>query len=445
MNNTYLTLTTSSGNLDETADALQFAMFGEPIFAIHYGLQSTSYSLSDIPSDSFQRADDASDDFLDGMADSLLDSVIPDHSGISYSKSYSFSQLSSLTPTSASLQKDNFYTPIEGEIPRVEPCQAVKCHQTIVVVMDSSGSIGEENYQKELSFVENLLKLMAIKAKKGNLKLCAGLIAYSTDVHVEVDLCCENSLCKVMELFDTNALHYLGGSTNTAGALKVARQMLQAAASYQKVAIVTTDGYSNTGGSPITIAKQMRDEDGTRIMALGVGTNTDDAELMGMSGKNRVTNIASFDEFRGLSNKLLLANGVPSLSALTEMFATMCSSDMSLYKNHCPRVRTKIFSLVDEGGNELDMQDSEGLLLYNGGTVCDDDFNSFAANAICRRMFRPFGHATWKSGLYYSVQSSLRIKLDDVKCTSSDWDQCTFKNTVQNCGHSEDVHITCTD
>ncbi|XP_063690761.1 multifunctional protein pyr1-3-like [Bolinopsis microptera] len=60
-------------------------------------------------------------------------------------------------------------------------------------------------------------------------------------------------------------------------------------------------------------------------------------------------------------------------------------------------------------------------------------------------MGRPQGQATWKSGLYYSVQSSLSIKLDDVECASSDWDQCTFKNKEHNCGHSRQRHYSLTD
>ena len=39
---------------------------------------------------------------------------------------------------------------------------------------------------------------------------------------------------------------------------QVARQMLQAAASYKKVALLITDGKSNTGGSPISFARKMR-------------------------------------------------------------------------------------------------------------------------------------------------------------------------------------------
>ncbi|XP_063690922.1 uncharacterized protein LOC134823396 [Bolinopsis microptera] len=313
-----------SGNLDETADAIQFAMFGGDdtptptpetrVFNYKAGPNAVPNSImSDATLGT--ESDDESDDFLDSMVDSLLGTPSP-------VISYSFSELSYMAVATAPLQKNNFYTPIEDQIPRVMPCQAVKCHQTTVVVLDSSGSIGSVDYYKEISFIENMLKLTAVKAKRNNLKMCVGLISYSTGVHVELDPCCENSLCKSMNLFDTHALQYRGGMTNTAGALKVARQMLQAAASYKKVAMLITDGHSNDGGSPIPIAKEMRDKDkdGIKIIAVGVTNNVNDAELKGISGKKKVTNIASFDEFRGLSNKLLKANNVASLTELNRLF-----------------------------------------------------------------------------------------------------------------------------
>ncbi|XP_063688617.1 uncharacterized protein LOC134821777 [Bolinopsis microptera] len=454
-------------------------------------------------------------------------------------KSYSFAQLSSMSAQSAPGQKGMFYMPTEYEqIPRVEPCQAVKCHLSVVVVMDSSGSVGYSDYQKELSFVKTLLEILAVKAADSKLKVCTGLISYSTDVHVEVDPCCENSICRVVDQFHAGRLEFRAGSTNTAGALKVARQMLQAAASHKKVALLITDGKSNTGGSPVPFAKQMRDEDGIQIVALGVTIDVNKIELKGVSGMDRVTKIDVFDEFHELASILLQANKVASQNELETSFDAMCYNDKTFYnKDQCTRVMTEEqksqcvwgewsecdrvkdkclqlnqcelsgivvardeqacecppcqagfyltlsghceqcgantyksteatscsscpadtvsdpgstsitdchleFEIVDEHGNVVSWQDSEGLLLYNGGTVCDDYFTTLSANAICKRMGRPHGLALWASGLHYSVQDSLSIKLDDVKCTTSDWDKCTFR-TTHNCGHSEDVHINC--
>ena len=87
-----------------------------------------------------------------------------------------------------------------------------------------------------------------------------------------------------------------------------------------------------------------------------------------------------------------------------------------------------------------------GLLLYNGGTVCDDRFSDNSANAICREM----GHlraTKWGSGSSYNLKfrnyvQSLDITLDDVECRESDWDTCRY-STTHNCVHSEDVYLVC--
>ena len=82
-----------------------------------------------------------------------------------------------------------------------------------------------------------------------------------------------------------------------------------------------------------------------------------------------------------------------------------------------------------------------GLLLYKGGTVCDDNFDDIAADAICRKMdyARSSG---WQSG--EDDQSRYEIKLDDVRCEDRHWENCSYE-TSHNCGHSEDVFLSCTN
>ena len=99
-----------------------------------------------------------------------------------------------------------------------------------------------------------------------------------------------------------------------------------------------------------------------------------------------------------------------------------------------------LFRIVDEDGNDVTERE-RGLLLYNGGTVCDDNFNDYAAFAICKEM----GYVsaiTWESGNYFSFQEDLEIKLDDVRCSEQSWSSCSYTES-HNCGHSEDVFLTC--
>ncbi|KAL5248219.1 hypothetical protein ACHWQZ_G017411 [Mnemiopsis leidyi] len=102
---------------------------------------------------------------------------------------------------------------------------------------------------------------------------------------------------------------------------------------------------------------------------------------------------------------------------------------------------TELFTLVDSEGNEISEEGQLGLLLYKGGTVCDDSFDGLAAAAICKKM-NFTGGASWTSEESFEIQSSYNINLDDVDCESAEWENCTFTEE-DNCGHSEDVFLSC--
>merc|ERR1739848_389463 len=80
----------------------------------------------------------------------------------------------------------------------------------------------------------------------------------------------------------------------------------------------------------------------------------------------------------------------------------------------------------------------EGLLLWNGGTVCDDYFNMNAAHAICKSIGYPRGAVRYRNGLAYgSMQSRKSIRMDNVRCSSTTWSSCRYL-TRHNCSHGED-------
>ena len=103
------------------------------------------------------------------------------------------------------------------------------------------------------------------------------------------------------------------------------------------------------------------------------------------------------------------------------------------------------FELVDKDSRNVEGQ-HEGLLLFDGGTVCDDDFSDYSAKSICRAMGRPHINVSWTSypggSLYGTLQSRKPIRLDNVECSTSDWYQCSF-STTPKCKHEEDVFLTC--
>ncbi|XP_063691323.1 basement membrane-specific heparan sulfate proteoglycan core protein-like [Bolinopsis microptera] len=101
---------------------------------------------------------------------------------------------------------------------------------------------------------------------------------------------------------------------------------------------------------------------------------------------------------------------------------------------------TSDFSLVDSHGDTIGAN-ILGLLISDGGTVCDDYFTGYSADAICRQMGY-FGQVSWTSGNKWGIQSNYDITLDDVSCSSGEWSSCTF-SLSNNCGHSKDVFLQC--
>ena len=70
-------------------------------------------------------------------------------------------------------------------------------------------------------------------------------------------------------------------------------------------------------------------------------------------------------------------------------------------------------------------------------------FSDVAASAICKKMGYDGSTSTWESrNLWDSVQQSYDIALDNVYCQTDNFAECTYE-TSDNCGHSEDVYLTC--
>ena len=94
------------------------------------------------------------------------------------------------------------------------------------------------------------------------------------------------------------------------------------------------------------------------------------------------------------------------------------------------------FTLVNSKGEVIPGDQQLGLVLYKrGGTLCLDYMysnRSRAANAICKEM-------NYKSAIqmmnedgsnrWWKKQNSIRYspELYDVKCTTPNWDDCTWK------------------
>ena len=116
----------------------------------------------------------------------------------------------------------------------------------------------------------------------------------------------------------------------------------------------------------------------------------------------------------------------------------ICNHALNFDRRKC----ISVFSLIGEEGNKIGAG-SLGLLISNGGTVCDDGFGDYSADAICRKMGH-IGHIDWSRGKRWSIQTSRDITLDEVKCKSGDWDSCSYE-FFSDCTHDEDIFLKCED
>ena len=74
--------------------------------------------------------------------------------------------------------------------------------------------------------------------------------------------------------------------------------------------------------------------------------------------------------------------------------------------------------------------------------MCDDSFDDRAAVAICKSMGYTQS-SNWESGLKFSIQGQYSINLDEVRCSTTEWESCTYLAYAHNCDHVEDVFLTC--
>ena len=102
------------------------------------------------------------------------------------------------------------------------------------------------------------------------------------------------------------------------------------------------------------------------------------------------------------------------------------------------------FYLLDN--TEMFTQSGHGLLMYQGGTVCDDGFNDQTAKWICRLM----GYGTlvnWSQGLHAQFQNNLPINVDNLVCSNGVYTDilpsCSFDMLTSEDDHNEDVWLSC--
>ena len=149
----------------------------------------------------------------------------------------------------------------------------------LMFVLDGSGSIDQDDFQSVINFVQNIVRQLDIGADRTQV----GLITFDYSAVVQFRLNSYRTRTSLLQAIASTP--YSGGGTNTADALRRlikqfnttfgARPLTQ---SIPRVAVVVTDGRSNSRVATITQARLVHDHN-ILTYAVGVGSNVDITEL----------------------------------------------------------------------------------------------------------------------------------------------------------------------
>ncbi|CAC5422003.1 COL22A [Mytilus coruscus] len=175
----------------------------------------------------------------------------------------------------------------------------------IMFALDSSASIPFKDFQKEINFTQNLIKIFDI----GSDKTRVGLVTFSTTVVPVLRVGEFETKAEILE--KTKAIQFQGGNTNTAEALSYIRQKgfkSTESVDRPRIAIILTDGQSNDVVRTVTEAAKAK-SDGITVFVIGIGSQVDEHELEAIATKPLSTymlKIGNFDALDSIKDELAI-------------------------------------------------------------------------------------------------------------------------------------------
>ena len=148
-------------------------------------------------------------------------------------------------------------------------------------VIDTSGSIGKDNYQLIREFTANSTTELIRNFPRSEV----GVILFGSTAHVEFNLQTHTNLSELLTAIGN--LPYRGGGTNTAEALTLLSSTAQNGAlglrnDSSKIAIVITDGKSNNASATSLAANELHNLGIFDVYAVGIG-GANQSELRGIA------------------------------------------------------------------------------------------------------------------------------------------------------------------
>ena len=171
----------------------------------------------------------------------------------------------------------------------------------VVFAIDTSESIWEEDFQQQLDFVTHIVQQFDI----GHDRVRVGMITFGSTVHHQFHLKDFHEKRKLISEILT--VKYVGGGTNTAGAIAHARNVMfkhtnGGRDNADKILIVITDGFSKNTTKAAMEASICRNV-GIKIFTIGVGHGVDNFELTAIANRPSDRNekfSLRVDDFDGL-------------------------------------------------------------------------------------------------------------------------------------------------
>lgn len=167
----------------------------------------------------------------------------------------------------------------------------------LVFILDGSWSVDDVNFE----IVKRWLVNITISFNIGQKFTQVGVVQYSDEPYLHIPLgkhFSSRDLIKAME-----SIEYMGGNTNTGKAIKFASDKLFAFSErgpngIAKIAVVLTDGKSQ---DEVMAAAEAARKKGIILFAIGVGSETEEAELRAIANKPSSTYVFSVKDYKAIA------------------------------------------------------------------------------------------------------------------------------------------------
>lgn len=188
--------------------------------------------------------------------------------------------------------------------------ETIKCvsgKADVVLLLDSSTSVGKANFNRMLDFTKDIVKSLDVDS--GRFRV--GIATYNTFVAHRT----------LLNEFQTSAdlLRHIGnipysyGNTNPADAMKFARDSMYNTDSGDRpdatdIIILITDGLANVNPRRTVPEAELAREKGIRVLVMDIGVGTA-AELAGMANKPLARNrfsVDTFDDMESIKNAMMV-------------------------------------------------------------------------------------------------------------------------------------------